>query len=139
MKKIFWVIVLIFIIYVSNHRDKKSETTQQSADYDYAKSELRENCRNAISAEIYMAKAMVYKNNGSTVAYQNALQKAKEYGAEVGYPDAAVEVRVMSNAPQAGLADLDDSGIVIAPLVEDCLIKPGTYIINYKSAPPTKS
>ncbi|MCU5775132.1 hypothetical protein N5923_23260 [Erwiniaceae bacterium BAC15a-03b] len=104
-----------------------------------ADADLPIKCDHGVLAEIYAAKASKFKLNGSTSSYQKARDAAKEHGAELGYPDYGVDsmieagvedVKIKDSITQR-LASLDTSGMVISPLVQDCLKKPENYIRNY--------
>ncbi|HCU0244547.1 TPA: hypothetical protein OUE28_003545 [Morganella morganii] len=138
MKKIIWVLVIIFGLYFWNSHKPTANLAKESAPKEEENYELSYDCRMAISSEIYMSKAMVYKENGSYDAYKKALSKAKEYGSEIGYSDADIEYRVRNKIPKAGLADLDETGVVIEPFMKACRADPDGYILNYKATKTKK-
>ena len=104
-----------------------------------AATDLTDKCRHGVLAEIYVAHAALYKKNGSTQEYETALASAKRQGAILGYPDYAIDLMVSSEMGDVtdqssidnSLSGLSDNGLVIEPLVEDCLKKPNAYIRNY--------
>lgn len=97
-------------------------------------------CKYGVLTEVYAAQASKFKANGSISAYQKAREKALDSGAELGYPDAGVDMMIDGALEDAAkkdsitqrLASLGDSGIVLSPLVEDCLKSPANYIRNYR-------
>ena len=98
-------------------------------------------CDHGVLAEIYAAKAAKFKGNGSYTAYQKARESALEHGAELGYPDGGVDMMINAGIDDAkvkgsvtdNLASLSTNGVVISPLIQDCLKKPENYIRNYQN------
>lgn len=101
--------------------------------------DLTEKCQHGVLAEIYVAHAALYKKNGSIQEYEASLARAKKQGAILGYPDYAIDLMVTSemgdiddpSSMDNSLSSLSDDGLVIQPLIEDCLKKPKAYIRNY--------
>lgn len=97
-------------------------------------------CKYGVLTEVYAAQASKFKASGSISAYQKAREKALASGAELGYPDAGVDMMIdgaledvaKKDSITQRLASLGDSGIVLSPLVEDCLKSPENYIRNYR-------
>lgn len=102
-------------------------------------SDLETRCTHGVLAEIYTAKAASFKSRGSTQPYEIFLSKAREQGAALGYSDYGIDLMVNAmlkdindaSSIDYSLSKLDDSQLVISPLIDDCLTKPEAYIRNY--------